>query len=159
MTGYFSAAPRPLNPGDAESARALVRGALGLTRYRDRVLELLVEAERADGDTQALVVERDGTIAALALFGRVAGAVNVWIIRTILIAPRVDLREMGRAMVDGVIETIRLRGGRLLVAELPDDTAYGQTFSLLRANGFDQEGRIPDYFRDGVALLFLRRAL
>jgi len=29
----------------------------------------------------------------------------------------------------------------------------------LRANEFRQEGRIPDYYRDGVSLLFLRREL
>ena len=32
-----------------------------------------------------------------------------------------------------------------------------ETLSLLRAKGFRQEGRIPDFFRDEVALLFLRR--
>jgi hypothetical protein len=50
-------------------------------------------------------------------------------------------------------------GGRLLTAELPADPVIGRTLTLLRANGFKQDGKIPDYFRDGVALLFLRREL
>jgi ribosomal protein S18 acetylase RimI-like enzyme len=35
----------------------------------------------------------------------------------------------------------------------------GRSISLLRANGFREEGRVPDFYRDGVALLFLRREL
>lgn len=159
MTGYFSSAPRPLTPADAEPVRALVLGALGVTPYIDRVLELLGEAERGDGDTHGLAIERDGTVAALALFGSVPGAANTWKLHTVLLAPRVEVRDVGGTMVDAVVERVRALGGRLLVAELPADAAYGRTLSLLRANDFHQEGRIVDFYRDGVALLFLRRDL
>lgn len=159
MTGYFHAAPRPLHAGDEEPVRALVYGALGVTPYVDRVMELLDAAERSDPESCALVVERDGTVAALALYGPVAGARDVWKIHTILLAPRVDPREVGHAVMDALLATTRERNARLLVAELPADAAYGATLSLLRASDFDQEGRISDYYRDGVALLFLRREL
>lgn len=157
MTGYFHAAPRPLNPGDSQPVRALVLGALGITPYVDRAIELLSAAEQGDPESRALVIERDGTVAALALFGPVAGARDAWHLSVILIAPRVELREVGNAIIEGVFQTVRSAGGRLLVAELPADPVLGRTLSLLRANGFQQEGRIPDYYRDGVALLFLRR--
>jgi hypothetical protein len=62
-------------------------------------------------------------------------------------------------MIDGVVAAIRELGGRLLLAELPADSALGRTLTLLRSNGFKEEGRVRDYFRDGVALLFLRRDL
>ena len=159
MTGYFDAAPRPLTPGDAEPVRALVWGALGITPYVDRVIELLTGAERGDPESRALVIERDGTVAALALYGPVAGASDAWHLSMVLVAPRVQLREVGRAIVDGVVESVRRAGARLLVAELPADAVLGRSLSLLRANGFTQDGRIPDYYRDGVALLFLRRDL
>jgi ribosomal protein S18 acetylase RimI-like enzyme len=159
VTGYFSAAPRPLAPGDAEPVRGLVWGALGITPYVDRVIELLSAVERGDPASHALVTERDGTVAALALFGPVAGAVGVWHLSMVLLAPRVELREVGRAMVEAVVADVRRAGGRLIMAELPADAALGRSLSLLRANEFRQEGRIADYYRDGVALLFLRREL
>lgn len=159
MTGYFSAAPRPLTAGDAEAARALVWGALGITPYVDRIIELLAAAERGDPESRALVMERDGTVAALALFGPVGGAAGAWQLDMILLAPRVELREVGRVIIESVVEIARTAGGRLLVAELPADAVLGRTLSLLRANGFRQEGRIPDFFREGVGLLFLRRQL
>ena len=40
---------------------------------------------------------------------------------------------------------------------MPDDPALGRSLSLLLANGFKEEGRVRDFFRSGVALLFLRR--
>ena len=159
MTGYFDAAPRPLAPGDVEPVRALVWGALGVTPYVDRVMELLSAAEHGDPESRALVIERDGTVAALALYGQVAGAQDTWRLNMLLIAPKVALREVGRAIVDALVEKVRAAGARMLVAELPADAALGRTLSLLRANDFDQEARIPDFYRDGVAMLFLRRAL
>ena len=159
MTGYFHAAPRPLLPGDAEPVRALVWGALGITPYVDRVMELLSAAERGDPEWHALVSERDGTAAALALFGPVAGARDTWHLNAVLLAPGVQPHEVGRAMIQGIAESVKAAGARLLIAELPADAALGRSISLLRANGFHQEGRVPDFYRDGVALLFLRREL
>ncbi len=159
MTGYFHGAPRPLLPGDAEPVRALVWAALGITPYVDRVIELLLAAERGDPESQALVTERDGTVAALALFGPVAGTRDTWQLNMLLLAPRVELKEVGRAMIDGVIDNVRRAGARLLVAELPADAVLGRTLTLLRANEFTQEGRVPDFYREGMARLFLRREL
>jgi ribosomal protein S18 acetylase RimI-like enzyme len=159
VTGYFDAAPRALTPGDVEPVRALVWGTLGVTPYVDRVVELLSAAEHGDPESRALVIERDGTVAALALYGPVAGANDAWRISMVLVAPRVELREVGRSIIAGVVESARRANARLLVAELPADAVLGRSLSLLRANGFHQEARIPDFYRDGVALLFLRREL
>lgn len=155
--GYFDAAPRPIASSDVEGVRALVLASLGVTPYVDREMELVALAERADPEVRSLIIERDGTVAALALFGPVAGAQDTWKLYSLLLADRVDARTMGRVMVDAVIAEVKRGGARLLMAELPADPALGKALSLLRANGFKQEGRIPDFFRDDVALLFLRR--
>jgi hypothetical protein len=159
VTGYFHGAPRPLLPGDAEPVRALVWAALGITPYVDRVIELLSAAERGDPESRALVTERDGTVAAFALYGPVAGARDTWQLNMLLLAPRVELLEVGRAMIDGVVDNVRRAGARLLVAELPAEAVLGRTLTLLRANEFKQEGSVPDFYREGVAQLFLRREL
>src|SRR5437764_583229 len=78
MTGYFAQEPRPLSPDDHVPARVLLIGALGVTPYIDRAMEVLQLAERGhDHEHRALVIARDGTVAALALFGAVAGAIGV----------------------------------------------------------------------------------
>lgn len=155
--GYFDAAPRPITIADAEGVRALVHASLGVTPYVDRVMELVELSERGDPEVRSFVIERDGTVAALALFGPIAGAQGTWKLHTMLLAERVDPREVGGAMIEGVVAAARSAGARLLTAELPGDPVVGKVLSLLRANSFRQEGRIPDFFRDEVALLFLRR--
>ena len=155
--GYFDAAPRPITIADAEGVRALVHASLGVTPYVDRVMELVELSERGDPEVRSAVIERDGTVAALALFGPIAGAQGTWKLHAMLLAERVDPREVGGAMIEGVVAAARGAGARLLTAELPGDPVMGRVLSLLRASSFKQEGRIPDFFRDEVALLFLRR--
>ena len=132
---------------------------LGVTPYVDRALELLKAAEQNDPETSALIIERDGTVAALALFGPVSGAQDTWKLAAFLMSERVEPREIGRALLDAVVAVAKKAGGRMLTAELPADPVLGRTLTLLRGNGFRQDGKVPDYFRDGVALLFLRREL
>jgi ribosomal protein S18 acetylase RimI-like enzyme len=151
--------PRPLQPADSEPARALVLGVLGVTPYVDRVLELLDAATRGDPETRAWVIERDDTAVALALFGPQPGTRDTWRLHGILLAPHIESHDLGRAMVDAVVRDVAGSGARLLIAELPADHALGRTLSLLRATGFQQEARIPHFYRDGVALLVLRREL
>lgn len=159
MTGYFHAAPRPPHAGDAEPVRALVFSVLGVTPYVDRAVELLAAAEQGDPDSRALIIERDGTVAALALYGPIAGTSNTWRLATAIIAPQVDVAEVGHVIVDAVASRVRNEGGRLLVAEMADDVALGRSLALLQSNGFREEGRVGDFYRAGVALIFLRRDL
>lgn len=161
MTGYFALAPRLLSRDDHVAARVLLMGALGVTPYIDRALEVLDQAERNPHDTEhrALVIARDGTVAALALFGAVAGADGVMKLHAAVLAPSVAIDDVGERIIGAVVEEARADGMRLMVAELPDDPAMGAMRALLTANGFEEEARVPDYFRDGVALTLLRRAL
>ena len=155
--GYFDAAPRPIAPGDEAGVRALVLASLGVTPYIDREMELVTLAQGGDPEVRSLVIERDGTVAALALFGPVAGTQGTWKLYSLLMAERVEPRQVGGAMIDAVVAVVKRESGRLLTAELPADPVIGKTLTLLRGKGFKQEGRIPHFFRDEVALLFLRR--
>ena len=162
MTGYFALGPRVLSRDDHVAARVLLMGALGVTPYIDRAMEVLQRAERGSGqddEHRALVIARDGTVAALALFGIVAGASGVMKLHTVVLAPSVSIEDVGARMIDALAEGARTEGMRLLVAELPDDPCMGTMRALLTANGFEEEARVPDYVREGVALVLLRRAL
>ena len=74
VSGYFALDPRPLLPEDSQGTRILLMGALGVTPYIDRALEVLELAERGnDAEHRALVIARDGTVAGFVLFGAIAG--------------------------------------------------------------------------------------
>lgn len=123
-------------------------------------MEVLAAAERGhDPEYRALVVARDGTVAALALFGAVAGTEGAAKLHVALLSPGVSATDVGARLLDAVAATMRGEGARFLLAELPDDPAVGRVVELLRGCGFREEGRAPDFYRDGVALVFWRREL
>jgi hypothetical protein len=160
VPGYFALDPRPLQPEDSQATRVLLMGSLGITPYIDRALEVLELAERGnDPEHRALVIARDGTVAALALFGTIAGTARGARIHTAVLAPGIDIEDVGLRLMEAVAAAVRGSGADFLLAEMPDDPALGTTLALLRQHGFRDEARIPDFFRDGVALTFLRRAL
>jgi hypothetical protein len=61
--------------------------------------------------------------------------------------------------MNAVCDAMRQAGAKFLLAEMPDDPAIGTVLSLLKHHGFREEARVPDFFRDGVALSFLRLTL
>jgi ribosomal protein S18 acetylase RimI-like enzyme len=156
--GYFALAPRPITPEDAAGAHQLLIQRLGVTPYIDRAVEILTIAERGDDvEHRAWVVARDKTVVALALFGSIAGTEAGFKLHTLAVESRDS--DVGRRLVDAVVVSVTSSGGRFLIAELADETALATTIALLRSNGFDEVGRIPDYYREGVALTILRRNL
>jgi hypothetical protein len=158
--GYFAGSPRPLRPDDTVAARALVYAALGVTPYVDRVVELLDQAARGgDPEARALVIERDGTIAGLVIFGLVAGTSGAARLHALVLNRGVSADDIGGRLTSAAATAAASGGARLLIAEVPDDPALGQVPAVLLRNGFREEGRVPDFFRDGVALTFLRREL
>lgn len=160
VTGYFALAPRPLQPEDSQGTRNLLMGALGVTPYIDRAIEVLALAERGhDPEHKALVIARDGTVAGLALFGPIAGTAHGMRLHVAVLAPGVDAEDVGNRLLTAVANAARADGATYLLAELPDDPALGTVVSLLRHHGFKQEARIPDFYRDGVALTLSRLPL
>jgi ribosomal protein S18 acetylase RimI-like enzyme len=135
-------------------------GALGVTPYIDRALEVLEHAERGnDPESRALVIARDGTVAGLALFGTVAGTKHAARLYTAVVAPGVSVVDVGGRLMRAVADAARNSGAEFLIAEMPDDPAIGGVLALLREHGFHEEARVPNFYRDGVALAFLRLAL
>lgn len=160
MTGYFALDPRPLLPEDSQATRTLLMGALGVTPYIDRALEVLGLAERGnDPEHRALVIARDGTVAGLVLFGTIAGTAGGARLHTAVLAPGIEASDVGDRLMNAVAQVSRDASARFLLAEMPDDPALGKVFALLREHGFHEEARVPDFFREGVALTFLRKQL
>ncbi|HKO16983.1 MAG TPA: hypothetical protein VJU87_12140 [Gemmatimonadaceae bacterium] len=160
MSGYFALDPRPLCADDQVGARVLIIGALGVTPYVDRAMEVLALAERGhDPEHRALVIARDGTVAGLALYGVIAGADGAARLHVAVLAPGVDADDVGARLLSAVEALVAAEGARFLLAEMPDDPAIGAIHTLLRTHGFQEDARVPDFYREGIALTFLRRPL
>lgn len=158
--GYVAQPPRALSARDVAAARALVHTVLGATPYVDRVLELLDDAARADDpEARALVIERDGTLLGLVIFGLVAGTRGAAKLHALVLDRSVGVDDVGGRLTEAAAAGAASTGARLLIAELPDESAFGAVQAVLLRCGFHEEARVQHFFRDGVALAFLRRDL
>ena len=154
---------RQLDARDVPAAARLLDETLAATPYVERAREILHAAMTTDAEWQlAVAVETpfaSGALAALAAFGPVHGAQAVWRLGYLVFAGSAAGHDVARQIITHVVQTTLQAGARMLVAEWPADEAIGFALSSLRANGFRQDARIPDFYRDGVAQLFLRRDL
>ena len=144
-------------PEDAEAARATVDGAFRGTPYLTRTLEVLDSALRFDDPEYLCLLAapaEDEAPSGLVLFGTVLGArLATKVHAVVALDPRIQL-----ALLDAVRETCVRSGERLVVCELPHDSPFDVSGVALVASGYREEGRIPDFVRDGVALrLFVWR--
>ena len=144
-------------PADAGAARALVKRALGGSRHASRVFEQLdVAITGADAECVALVLAEhdEWPISGVALFGPVAGANGVIRIHAVV---GVD-PEANVLLVDGLMLQRQVRAARMVVCEIADDPSCAMAASALFACAFTRDGRIEDFFAEGVSLdLLVRR--
>lgn len=149
---------RALMPDDAAAARAFVSERFAGTRYRTRALEVLECALRFDdAEYMALLAMGgdDARIVGMALFGTVAGAHAVVKLHGLLAKEPAS----ARALTEAVIRASQQSGERMIVCELPDDPEFAMAASALASLGFVEQGRVPDFVREGVALRLLVRPL
>lgn len=142
---------RALLPDDADAARAFVSGQFTNPRYRARALEVLNNALQFEDPEFMALIAFDGEpahLVGITVFGTVAGAHAVVKLHGVITSEP----AAARALVDAVRQASTRSGERMIVCELPDDRAFGAAVAALEASGFTEEGRVPDFVRDGVAL-------
>ena len=147
----------PLDPAALEAAT--IASARGLCPA-GRPAELF---DRALGNTSEcrgiVAIDGDGAAAGVAFFGLVAGALGTGAV--LWLGVRQDRRRRGiaRALLALVKAELAAEHARIVVAELPEDPATAAMAKMLAASGFEREARVPDFYRDGVALTLWRRPL
>ena len=113
----------------------------------------LATVERALHDTHYL----GGALDALRIFGGTSGAGRL---HFVVVEREARRTGAARALVDTAIAQLVASGARFVLAETPDDRgALPGADEFLRALEFSEESRVDDFFRDGVALSFMRREL
>jgi hypothetical protein len=137
---------RALSPEDVAEARELVSRRYEGTRYGARFREILDDAARG-GEDECLLLARASSLAGLALLSAVAGANGT--AKVHLIAG-VDAPACA-----GLAAAIKRRDDRLVIAEVPDEEIFAPMILSLASAGFMDEGRVPDWIADGIALRIL----
>jgi ribosomal protein S18 acetylase RimI-like enzyme len=151
---------RPLADSDRAVAQRLFEAEIERGNpYAPRAHELL-DAVGTAGGYHAHVAECGGAVVGVGIFGLVAGASGAGALHAIVVEPSWRRSGAGRALVGAAEATLREMGARFAMLELPDDPGeLGGVAELLAAAGFRENARVPDLYRDGVALTFQLRRL
>lgn len=144
---------------DAVVIRSLVTALVGRTPYTE-LLSACVEAALPGSDeARAMLAERNGEVVGIVVYGAVAGARGAAKLHLVAVSAAGQLRGTGAQLVEAAVDELQSHGARLVVVEMPDDPLLTAARALLERCGFTEEARIPDFYRDGIALSVLRRTL
>ena len=154
FTLHLAAAP------DFAAAHTLALTVLGDAPHAEPMLAALANALTRTSDEYRAIVARDGrTVLGVIVFGEVAGARGAGRIYLVAVNGAARRRGIARALVDAACRELSERRARFAMIELPAHTRLEDVRRLVERAGFREEGRMDDYVRDGVPLVFLRREL
>jgi hypothetical protein len=138
----------------ASSLRALAETYLAAPFGGSLLREKLEAALAGDESLQLTIQWQDGRPAAFVMVEHIAGGHGTWRLHVVCGAEELCADAIERALAE-----TWAHGGRLAVAEVPDDDTFGALARQLRASGFIDAGRIEDFFADGIALVILTREI
>jgi ribosomal protein S18 acetylase RimI-like enzyme len=101
----------------------------------------------------------NGAAAGLVIFGLVAGAIDTGAIYWLAVRPDRRRHGIARALLALARSELEAEHARIAIAELPEEPGTAAMAKMLAASGFEREGVVPDFYRDGVALTLWRRSL
>ena len=145
---------REAQGSEASNLGALIADDLVGTPYAESARYFMrLAAHGRHEESRALVAERDGEIVGFVLLGAVGGAIGTG--RLLLLGVRADARRngLGVGLCAAATNQLEATGARTVVVEMPDDTSTIACRTVLERCGFTEAARVPDYYRDGVALV------
>jgi|SRR5688500_13435031 len=151
---------RPLQPSDRSAAQELAAGELLQSPYGELPASALSTALGGQSaEARGLVAIADEDVTGLVVFGIVAGAMGTGRLHLVAVSAAARLRGVASALISAAFERLRSEAVRVVFAEVPDDPGLAPGRALLLREGFIEEARVADFFRDGVSLILLRRDL
>ena len=139
---------RPLSRSDRGPIERILRECGAFRDDEVAVALELVDAPESEG-YEFLVAELEGAVAGYACFGATPMTQGTFDLYWIAVDPKAQGRGIGKALLRGVDEALRERGGRLLLIETASKASYAATRAFYEASGCREVARVPDFYAVG----------
>jgi ribosomal protein S18 acetylase RimI-like enzyme len=163
---FRAPATRPVTPDDLPALKAVIDGT-------DLFPSAMLDAMLADyltgqgGDDLWLTVDdtNDGgpgepyVACALAYVAPERMTDGTWNLYLIAVHPGRQGRGIGTALLRHVEHALAARGARVLLVETSGLPAFARTRAFYRANGYDEEARVREFYAAGEDKVVFRKAL
>jgi ribosomal protein S18 acetylase RimI-like enzyme len=101
-----------------------------------------------------LAAVEDGRLAGYCLAVPTPLTESTWDLYWLCVHPTFQRRGIATALQSALEAEVRALGGRRIVAETAGRADYDPARAFYRSAGYDECGRIPDYYRPGDACVF-----
>ena len=146
---------RPFETSDRAAISSLLADSAAFSDEEVRVaLEML-----DSGDYTVFALEMNGAVSGYACIGRTPLTLTTWHLYWICVHSRVQHRGAGRALQQHVEEFIRSQKGERLVLETSGRPDYERTRRFYDRAGYQQAGRIRDYYKPDDDCVFYFKVL
>jgi ribosomal protein S18 acetylase RimI-like enzyme len=108
---------------------------------------------------QCVTLEDKGHILGFSYFAPAAMTDRTWYLYWIAVRKQTQARGLGQQLLVHTEEAIRKANGRILLIETSSLPHYGLTRKFYLKYGYDQEGRLRDFYADGDDLIVFRKRL
>ncbi len=112
-----------------------------------------------DSDYCWVVVEVEGLVIGVAYYGMEAMTNQTWNLYFIAVQPEYQRQGYGRRLLGYVEVCLMKRGGRLLLVETSGLPEFNSTWAFYSQCGFEEEGRIRDFYKAGEDKIIFRKVL
>ena len=151
---------RAATSADAASLQKLVSDTSAGTPYQELPAYFLRLALAASSEeSRAIVAVHGEAVVGCALYGAVAGAIGTGRIHFVAVAAGSRRLGIASRLCGAAVDDLSAQAMRSVIVELPDDRVVDSGRALLEGCAFTEAARVPDYYRDGVALVVLQRAV
>lgn len=151
----------PITPALLPQAALVLERVLRETPYLEGALDALRSVAAslgADGRATGTMIEDH--LESVIVFGFFGGANGAGRVQLTVIEPEARRVRIGWLLVEDAVAQLGEQGARFVLAELPDDPrALPGAREFLDSISFHEESRVENFYRDGVAQIFMRREI
>ena len=119
----------------------------------------MMDDQLSGAEEQCWIADDENGIVGAAYYAPEPFAEGVWNLYFIGVHPDEQGKGRGSALIRYVEERLRKQGDRLLLVETSAQESFEATRTFYRKNGYDEEARIRDYYKDGDDKIIFRKAL
>jgi ribosomal protein S18 acetylase RimI-like enzyme len=149
----------PLDPGQKPAVEAILRAATPeFSEEEIRAALDMVEAALAGG-YYALAAVDDTRLAGYCLAGPAPLTDSTWHLYWLCVDPEFRRQGVAAALQSSLESTVRECGGERIVVETAGRAEYLAARAFYRANGYEECGSIPDYYRQGDSCILLCKVI
>lgn len=152
---------RPATPGDEAAILALAE-AIGFVSSDELEQLAGMLAEYFDGGRDGghhwIVDDGDGVVGA-AYYAPEMMTDGTWNLYFIAVRPGLQGTGRGSGLLHHVERRVKKGGGRMLIIETSGTGSFGRTRTFYRKHGYDEEGRVRDFYAAGDDKIVFRKVL